>query len=87
MITGVPAGVGAVYLQLNKENPICLNVVPGSDTNVGMTMHVGDTVPAIWQIRSPCTARTSLQHVSLSQVEPGSHLTNFWFSLGGYQVI
>jgi hypothetical protein len=47
MITGLPAGVGAVYLRLNKRNPICLNIVPGLDTHVGVTMFVGDTVAAL----------------------------------------
>jgi hypothetical protein len=87
MITNVPPGVGAVYLRLNKKNPICLNVAPGHDTNAGMTMLVGDTVTAIWQIGMPCTARTSQEHVSFGRVEAGSRLTNFWFSLSGNQVI
>jgi hypothetical protein len=87
IITGVPAGVGAVNLRVNREDPTCLAVAPGRDTSVGVTVRVGDTVTAIWQTDRPCTPQTSLERVSLTQVKSGSHLATFWFNLSEQRII
>jgi hypothetical protein len=87
VITGVPAGVGAVNLRVNREDPTCLAVAPGRDTSAGVTVRVGDTVTAIWQTDRPCTPQTSLERVSVTQVESGSRLATFGFNLSEHRII